>query len=309
MFYVYEWYIVNTDEVFYVGKGCKNRYKNVTKRNRLFKEFYNKNVCDVRIIKYFENEMDAFYFEHHRICELKNIGQCKCNLDNGGKGGLEFVWTPEMRNYYSKYNGMKSEKQRQRMSIKNPMKNPEIVKKVSAKTRKHPIINNQYFESVTEASNTYNVSGCTIRIWCKQGYNTKNEKCHWSCEPEKNIPYTPYTGKKVIYGDVIFPSVRKLVQHLKVSKSTINNWLKYGFSTTGTVCRYLDDIRNLKYTPRKITSSRAIIINGTKYQSVLEASRKLNVKESTLHYHIQKNTGKYQYKYVNQQPSTSLNDL
>lgn len=26
-FYVYEWYNIDTNEVFYVGKGCGNRYK------------------------------------------------------------------------------------------------------------------------------------------------------------------------------------------------------------------------------------------------------------------------------------------
>ena len=41
MFYVYEWYIVETGEIFYVGKGCKNRYKSTCHRNRLFDEFMN----------------------------------------------------------------------------------------------------------------------------------------------------------------------------------------------------------------------------------------------------------------------------
>lgn len=27
MFYVYKWYNLDNNEVFYVGKGCKNRYK------------------------------------------------------------------------------------------------------------------------------------------------------------------------------------------------------------------------------------------------------------------------------------------
>lgn len=309
MFYVYEWYIIDTNEVFYVGKGCKDRYKNVTRRNKLFKEVFKKNKCNVRIIKYFKNELDAFNYEHYKICELKDIGQCKCNLDNGGKGGVNFIWTPEMRDYYSKYNVMKSEKQRQRMSSRNPMKNPEIAKKVNAQKRKHPIINNQYYNSVEEASKAYNVSDCTIRIWCKQGYNTKNEKCHWSCEKEKVAKYIPYTGKKVIYDNKIFPSIKELAKHLKLSKSTISSWLKYGFSTTGVVCKYLDDKRNNEYEPRKTTSSKAIIINGIEYKSVLEASKKLRVKETTLHYHIHNNTGKYQYKYVNQQPSASLKGL
>ena len=35
MFYVYEWFIKETDEIIYVGKGCRNRYK-VRKHNRFF---------------------------------------------------------------------------------------------------------------------------------------------------------------------------------------------------------------------------------------------------------------------------------
>ena len=32
-FYVYEWYNIDTNEVFYVGKGCGNRYKTTSRRN------------------------------------------------------------------------------------------------------------------------------------------------------------------------------------------------------------------------------------------------------------------------------------
>ena len=44
MFYVYEWYNVNTEEIFYVGKGCGNRYKQVSQRNYKFKEYYETNL-------------------------------------------------------------------------------------------------------------------------------------------------------------------------------------------------------------------------------------------------------------------------
>ena len=70
MFYVYEWYNVNTDEVFYVGKGIGNRYKQVSKRNQLFKEYYENNECSVRIIKNFELEKDAFSYENKSILEF-----------------------------------------------------------------------------------------------------------------------------------------------------------------------------------------------------------------------------------------------
>ena len=40
MYYVYEWYVKETGEIFYVGKGTKNRYK-VKKHNRFFNDFIN----------------------------------------------------------------------------------------------------------------------------------------------------------------------------------------------------------------------------------------------------------------------------
>ena len=130
MFYVYEWYNVDTNEIFYVGKGCRERYKQTIKRNKLFQEYYKNNNCNSRIIKYFEKEEDAFKYENERILELKEIGQCFCNLDNGGKGGVNFIWTDEMKEYQPKYNPMKDEKQKERMSKNNPMKNPDIAKRV-----------------------------------------------------------------------------------------------------------------------------------------------------------------------------------
>ena len=38
MYYVYEWYVIDTNEIFYVGKGTRNRYK-VRKHNKFFDDF------------------------------------------------------------------------------------------------------------------------------------------------------------------------------------------------------------------------------------------------------------------------------
>lgn len=46
MFYVYEWYNVDNNEIFYVGKGAKNRYKDVYRRNKIFKEYLKNNNCN-----------------------------------------------------------------------------------------------------------------------------------------------------------------------------------------------------------------------------------------------------------------------
>ena len=36
-YYVYKWFIESTGEVFYIGKGSGNRYKDIYKRNQIFK--------------------------------------------------------------------------------------------------------------------------------------------------------------------------------------------------------------------------------------------------------------------------------
>ncbi len=151
MFYVYEWFIKDTNEVIYVGKGSKNRYK-VRKHNLMFNEFLKRFDCDSRIVKYYNDEQSAFQGESDRIAELKAIGQCVCNINSGGNGGLSESWTPEKRRKYSENNVMKSKEQRERMSKQNPMKDPEIAMRVGKKHRKAVIVDEKYFDSVTSAA-------------------------------------------------------------------------------------------------------------------------------------------------------------
>lgn len=82
MFYVYEYYIKETNEVFYVGKGTGNRYKELHNRNKYFKRVYDKYECDVRIIKDNLTNEQACELEIQKIAELKP----KCNFTNGGDG-------------------------------------------------------------------------------------------------------------------------------------------------------------------------------------------------------------------------------
>ena len=96
MFYVYEWFIVSTGEIIYVGKGHKKRYK-VRKHNRLFNEMIKRFECDSRIIKEFEDEREAFLYEDIRIAELKKKGQCVCNINRGGTGGDTEWWNEKRR--------------------------------------------------------------------------------------------------------------------------------------------------------------------------------------------------------------------
>lgn len=85
-FYVYEWFNVDSGEVFYVGKGTKGRWKDKKSRNQYFKNYYNKHNCDVRKVKQNLTEEEAFSLEVEMIEEYKNKGECKCNLTIGGEG-------------------------------------------------------------------------------------------------------------------------------------------------------------------------------------------------------------------------------
>ena len=135
MFYVYEWFIKENDEVIYVGKGCRRRYK-VTKHNKFFNDMIKRFDCDSRIIKEFDNEKDAFSYEYERITELKAKGQCVCNIYEGGCGGTTDWWTEDKKQWYSEHNVMKNEAQRKRMSENNPMKNKSVALKVNKKNFK-----------------------------------------------------------------------------------------------------------------------------------------------------------------------------
>lgn len=112
-FYVYEWRDVDTGEVFYVGKGCGNRYKSLNHRNKYFLDYYNNHNTESVIVNYFDNEENAFAYELELTNYYKGIGQCQCCLMDGGYGGYSKVWSKEMKEYWSEYNPMKDEKQKE----------------------------------------------------------------------------------------------------------------------------------------------------------------------------------------------------
>lgn len=80
-YYVYIWYIKETNEIFYVGKGSGNRYKSMKDRNSYFKNIRKKYDCDYKIVKCFDNEEDAYDFELKLGMQLKEQGQARaCHI-------------------------------------------------------------------------------------------------------------------------------------------------------------------------------------------------------------------------------------
>lgn len=92
-FYVYEWFIKETGEIFHVGKGKNLRYLEKEKgRNAYFKRIIKKYECESRIYMDNLNEDEAYNIERKRIKELKLIGEAKTNFHEGGKGGNTFKY-------------------------------------------------------------------------------------------------------------------------------------------------------------------------------------------------------------------------
>lgn len=84
-YYVYEWYIVETGEVFYVGKGCGNRYRTRKRENMFFMRMLNTHECDSRIVMDNLTEEEAYSKEielihHYRI----NTNYRLSNIADGG---------------------------------------------------------------------------------------------------------------------------------------------------------------------------------------------------------------------------------
>lgn len=81
-YYVYRHYIGNN--TFYVGKGSGNRAYS-TKRNTKWHEFVKDEKFNVEIVKYFDNNKDAYAYEAKLTQYYKNLGQCEANITIGAK--------------------------------------------------------------------------------------------------------------------------------------------------------------------------------------------------------------------------------
>ena len=86
-YYVYEWYVKDTNEVFYVEKGTGQRYKEHKRRNKMFLDFYATHDCESRIIKNNLTEQEAFDYEIEMIKYYRE--QTSYRLSNVEDGGYQ----------------------------------------------------------------------------------------------------------------------------------------------------------------------------------------------------------------------------
>lgn len=306
MFYVYEWYDIDSGYIFYVGKGTKNRKNSISKRNIRFKEYLSTHNCENRIIDTFETEEDAFKAEHERIIALKSKGQCSCNLDEGGTGGVNFVWTNEMKQYKSEYNPMKDEHQKQRMSDNNPMKDTTIAQKVGMKKSKPVVINGVTYKGVKFASDALNVCEQTIIKWCRQGYDYNGNPCRYEHEKQVEYKFEQYNlggSRRILYNGKEYPSAVWIAKELGKHYSTIHLWAKRGYDPNGTLCKYLDDeMDHIFVPPNKTPTAKPVEVNGITYPSVREAERQLGLYQGCIYFYLtgRRKNKKYVCRYVDE---------
>ena len=86
-YYVYEWIRLDTNEPFYIGKGCKDRWKSLDGRNNWFKNIVKKIPCVVNILhdnlsEDMANDLEVWYIREYRDI----IGYPMCNIADGGEG-------------------------------------------------------------------------------------------------------------------------------------------------------------------------------------------------------------------------------
>lgn len=155
MFYVYEHIRLDTNAVFYVGKGCGARVRSKDKRNKHWHAIAAKAGYSGRVIAESYDEELIFLAEEERIDQLKRIGLSLANKTAGGAGGIKgYRHTEEAKRRISEnlkgklagerhpryglfgadnpmYGRKQSESARRGMSINSSMKRPEVAAKIS----------------------------------------------------------------------------------------------------------------------------------------------------------------------------------
>lgn len=85
-FYVYVHMKATDDSVFYVGKGCKNRYQTKQGRNIYWHRVVAKHGFVAEIVRDHLSFEEANEYEIELIANLRQQGCKLCNLTDGGEG-------------------------------------------------------------------------------------------------------------------------------------------------------------------------------------------------------------------------------
>jgi hypothetical protein len=203
LFYVYEHIRNDTNAIFYVGKGKKERAYRVNNRNEYWKNIVNKTGYTVRFVVKDVDEELAYLAEEERIDQLKKLNIKLANINAGGAG----VGSGDKHPMWGKPHPQKGSKRpygKYKRGADNPRygkPSPMLGKKnigasLAHKGRPRPegggkpsqaVIatdkngNKFIFASLTEAGKTVNSDRHSIKKWCEmnkfyKGFNWEFSK-------------------------------------------------------------------------------------------------------------------------------------
>jgi hypothetical protein len=136
-FYIYFHITLDTNEIFYIGKGKKSRAWSKRNRNKLWHNISAKHGYKVEIIFKTYKENEAFDLEIKKIEELKP----RANLTNGGQGTSGLKHDPVLvafRNKKNKeLNATPEGKLTKSLAQKEAQNRPEVKEKVKLGLRKY----------------------------------------------------------------------------------------------------------------------------------------------------------------------------
>jgi hypothetical protein len=103
-FYTYAHYTADTNEIFYIGKGSRNRYRQLSNRNKWWHNKVNKHQGFVsKILAWWETETEALDHEKFLIDCFENAGVVLTNIYKArGKEASGWKQTIEQRNEKSR---------------------------------------------------------------------------------------------------------------------------------------------------------------------------------------------------------------
>jgi hypothetical protein len=200
MFYVYEHIRLDTNTVFYVGKGCGGRVRSKDKRNKHWHGIVNKAGYEGRLIAESNDEELVFLVEQERIDQLRRLGINLANKTDGGCGGTKgYRHTVETKHLISEklkgkmsgekhpryglygsdnpmYGRKQSAEARLGMSVNSSMKRPEVVEKISGEKSllaKSVEYNGKIYKTINDLAEHLGISGQALRSRIFRGQSEK----------------------------------------------------------------------------------------------------------------------------------------
>jgi len=219
-YYVYIWIRNDNGEVFYVGKGHGNRYKDRSMRNRYFNNVVNKVGIENIHIKIIEDgltESEAFKREVYYIQYYKERGDRLTNMTLGGKGSsnwydhLSEFEKEEHRNRSKSFLGKRhTEEAKQKMSASSKGKKHNMTQEgrqrlsESVKSRPAPFLGKHLSDEAKEKLRKAHI-----------GTKSKNAKAVYVLDTKRHILDEIRSRGETFdkYSEIKQHSIRKSLKH------------------------------------------------------------------------------------------------